>query len=175
MKPIWYFLFGVWTVAAVFLLAAWWPFLASAVRRRFLRDRRPELIVALEELEKAEQRVAKVHSALSRWWGYYCTGLGIIESTIVKSVWRFAHRKGCAVNIGSPDLVIVRRELINHELITNQALMVHPGLISSQVDPRVFEMLHISGMWRASRLDLRVPCRKCGRIHQRTMTYYQPL
>jgi hypothetical protein len=169
MKPIWYFLFGVWAVAPVFLLAAWWPFLASSIRRRFLRDRRPELILALEELEKAKQRVAKMHSAFSRWWGYYITGYCLIESKVVRAFWGFAHRKGCVDFMASSDWELVRKELIRDE--------VSPLTDKIRLSVMHFQqvMLASADLWYVAEWDYRMRCRKCGRVHQRTITQYQPL
>jgi hypothetical protein len=156
MKPIWYFLFGVWTVAGGMWLMVSWPFLASSVRRRFRGDRRPELVVILRKLDKAQQRIAKVEAALSRWWA-----MG------TRAFWRFAHRNGCN-GANANDWEVARRELISTEVspLTDKIAMHFPSSATACSQ---------ATLWQITQWDFRMRCRKCGRVHQRTMNHYQPL
>lgn len=110
-------------------------------------------------------------SALSRWWGYYCTGLGLIESKIVLAFWRFAHRRRCN-GANANNWEVARRELISTEVTP----------LSDKIYSRIVLHFPTSAaacshmpLWEITEWDFRMKCRKCGRIHQRTLTHYHPL
>jgi hypothetical protein len=112
-------------------------------------------------------------SALSRWWGYYSAGLGIIESKVVRAFWKFAHRKECNASfLPLNNWEVVRKELICADVspTTDKIRLILQHQF--QLCPSPYSAVQ---MWSVSEWDYRMKCRKCGRIHQRTLTHYQPL